>query len=214
MTRRKRWQLPELATAPTAEDPAARVLGEIVHAVVRAEDATEAYQFALDRSCPAVGASLGAVFLLDGAAEVMRPVAAHAWPERWRSWLGEMRVRVGFGPAGEAAAERRLIEVADVFGDPSLEDWQDVARELGFRALVAVPIEGRDGLAGAVSFYFETPGARPAATKSLLRSVADLMAAAHEQERLRRRLRLAEAALEDERLPSPPRTGDSEATDA
>lgn len=189
------------------------MLAEIAHALVRADEAAEAYQFALDRSCPAVQASLAAVFLLDGAAEVMRPVAAHAWPERWRPWLGEMRVRMGFGPAGEAAAERRLIEVPDVLADPSLEDWAEVAQELGFRAIVSVPILGREGIAGAASYYFEAAGPRPAPAKELIRGVAELLAAIHEADLLRRRLRLAEAALEDERSAAPLRTGDSEATD-
>jgi GAF domain-containing protein len=190
------------------------VLAEIAHAVLQAAEARDAYQFALDRACPAVGASLGAVFLLDGAAEVMRPVAAHNWPERWRRWLGEMRVRVGFGPAGEAAAERRAIEVADVFADSALEDWQEVARELGFRGIVSVPLVGPSGLAGAASFYFATPGVQPVATKALLRVVSDLLATAHELDRLRRAIRLAEAALEDERSVPAPRTKDTEATDA
>jgi GAF domain-containing protein len=198
MTRRNRWQLrdPQPTDAPT--DSTAKVIAEIAHALVRAEDAAEAYQFTLDRACPAVGATLGAVFLLDGAAEVMHPVAAHAWPERWRPWLGAMRVRLGYGPAGEAASERRLIEVQDVFADPALEDWQEVARELGFRALVSVPIEGPRGIAGAASFYFSEPGSRPAAARELLRTVADFLAAIHEMDLLRRRARIAEAAVEDE----------------
>lgn len=206
MTRRKRWQLPAQPRVVAALDPAPKVVSEITHALVHADSSAEAYQFALDRACPAVQASLGAVFMLDGAAEVMRPVAAHAWPERWRPWLGEMRVRLGFGPAGEAAAERRLIEIPDVFADPSLEDWAEVAQELGFRALVSLPIVGAEGVAGAASFYFDTPGPRPTASKDLLRSVADLLAAVHEMDVLRRRLRLAEAALEDERSSGPQRT--------
>jgi GAF domain-containing protein len=213
MPRRRRWQLPDPPTASAPGDPALRVVAELAHAVVQAEDPAEAYQFALDRACPSVGASLGALFLLDGAAEVMRPVAAHAWPERWRPWLGEMRVRLGYGPAGEAAAERRLIEVPDVFADPALEDWQEVARELGFHAIVAVPVLGRDGVVGAAGFYFDAPGAQPAPAKALLRAVADLIAAVHELDVLRRSLRLAEAALEDERSAPPPRTEDSAATD-
>ena len=206
MPRRKRWQLPEPHPAAETTDPAPKVVAEIAHALVRAEDAAEAYQFALDRACTAAGATLGAVFLLDGAAEVMHPVAAHAWPERWRPWLGAMRVRLGYGPAGEAAAERRLIEVPDVFADPALEDWQEVARELGFRALVSVPIEGPRGIAGAASFYFSEPGTRSAANRELLRTVADLLAAIHEMDLLRRRVRIAEAAIEDEQTVRPDRT--------
>lgn len=199
MPRRKRWQLPDPPAPSAAADPGQKVIAELAHALVRAEDPAEAFQFALDRACPAVQASRGAIFLLDGAAEVMRPVAAHAWPESLRPWLSEMRVRLGFGPAGEAAAERRLIEVPDVLADPSLEDWAEVAQELGFRAIVSLPIVGPEGVAGAASFYFDEPGPRSAAARELLRTVADLLAAMHEMDVLRRRLRLAEAALEDER---------------
>lgn len=212
MPRRRRWHLPDPPLAAVAADPAPKVVAEIVHAFVRADSAEEAYQFALDRACPAVGASLGAVFLLDGAAEVMRPVAAHAWPERLRPWLGEMRVRLGFGPAGEAASERRLIETPDVFADPGLEDWAEVAQELGFRGIVSLPIVGAEGVAGAASFYFDAPGPRPPAAKDLLRSVAEILAAIHDMDLLRRRLRLAEAALEDERS-APPERRDIDATD-
>lgn len=216
MPRRKRWQLPDPAPAAAPPDKSLLVVSEIAHALARAEDLDEAFQFALDRACPAVGATLGAVFVLDGASELMHVAAAHAWPERWRPWLGEMRVRVGFGPSGEAASERRLIEVQDVFADPGLEDWQEVARELGFRALVAVPLEASSGVVGAASFYFDAPGAPSAAAKALIRTTADIMAAMAELDALRRRLRQVEAALEDERPPSVPRkvdAGDNAATD-
>ena len=89
----------------------------------------------------------------------MRLAAVHNWPERYAPFLGEMRVRLGFGPSGEAAAERRMIEVPDVFADPSLEDWREVAHELGFRAFVALPLQTGDGVLGAVAFYFAAPGA-------------------------------------------------------
>lgn len=200
MTRRRRWRLPESPAAPPpASDPSAAVLADVAHALARAESAEEALQYSLDRSCPAVGAALGAVFVVEGASEMMQLAAAHAWPERWRPWLGEMRVRLGFGPAGEAAAERRVITVPDVFADPALEDWQEVARELGFRALVSVPLESGTGLRGAASYYFTVPGAPEAPTLRLLRGLADLMAATVELHALRRRLRAEEAVAEEER---------------
>jgi len=211
--RRKRWQLAEPTAQKAPEDRSLAVVAELAHALARAEQPAEAVQFALDRVCPAVGASLAAVFVVDGESELMHLVAAHAWPERWRPWLGEMRVRVGFGPAGEAASERRLIEVPDVFSDANLEDWQEVARELGFRALVAVPMESATGMIGAVSFYFVTPGGVPGPAKTLMRTAADLMAAMAELDALRRRLRVTEAALEDERLARPARRGDNDASD-
>lgn len=214
MTRRRRWQLPEaLPAAAGTNDPARTLLHDLVRALLRAERPEEAFQFALDRSCPVVGATLGSVFVVEGASELMRLEAAYGWQERWRPWLSEMRVRLGVGPSGEAASERRVIEVPDVFADPGLEDWQEVAREIGFRALVALPLEAPDSILGAVTFYFSAEGERSASDRATLRAVADVMAAMADRETLRTRLRRAEAALEDQRSLPPPRREDSEATE-
>jgi signal transduction histidine kinase len=170
---------------------------EIVHAFLTADRPEEVFQFALDRVSPLVGASFACVYVVDGASELMRLAAVHNWPERYAPFLGEMRVRLGFGPSGEAAAERRVIEVPDVMADSSLEDWAEVAHELGFRAIVALPLQTGDGVLGAVAFYFEAAGAISAETRSLLRMVADQMAATAQKARLIEDLRRANAALID-----------------
>jgi signal transduction histidine kinase len=168
---------------------------EIVHAFLTADRPEEVFQFALDRVSPLVGASCSCVYLIDGASELMRLAAVHNWPERYTQWLGEMRVRLGFGPSGEAAAERRVIEVTDVQADPSLEDWNEVASELGFRAIVALPLQTGDGVLGAIAFYFENAGAISGETRSLLKMVADQMAATAQKARLIDDLRRANGAL-------------------
>ena len=168
---------------------------EIVHAFLTADQPEEVFQFALDRVSPLVGASFACVYLIDGASELMRLAAVHNWPERFTPFLGEMRVRLGFGPSGEAAAERRVIEVPDVTSDASLEDWAEVASELGFRAIVALPLQTGEGVLGAVAFYFERAGVISAETRSLLRMVADQMAATAQKARLIDDLRRANAAL-------------------
>lgn len=195
--RRRLWRA-EAPGAPVDETASAdlALLRDLIHSHLRADRAEEAYQFALDRTCPEVGAALGSVFVLDGASELMHLAAAHAWPERWRPWLSEMRVRIGFGPSGEAVAERRLIEVPDVFADAGLEDWQEVAGELRFRSLVAVPLVSPDTVLGAVTFYFGEAGTRSPRVRELLRAVADILAAMTEKDLLRTRARHAEAALE------------------
>ncbi len=72
---------------------------EIVHAFLTADRPEEVFQFALDRVSPLVGANFACVYLIDGASELMRLAAVHNWPERFTPFLGEMRVRLGFGPA-------------------------------------------------------------------------------------------------------------------
>ena len=168
---------------------------DVGHAFLRADRPDDVFQFALDRVSPVVGASFASVYLVDGESELMRLVAAHNWPEKHRPWLGEVRVRVGFGPSGEAASERRSIEIPDVFSDPDLEDWHDVARELGFRAIVAYPLRASSRVLGAVAFYFRDPGALTPDKRALLPIIADQMAATAEKAALTDELRRANAAL-------------------
>ena len=197
MTRR-RYATRTPITQPPLEQPGHRELvtvREIIHAFLRADRPEDVFQFALDRVSPVVGASFASVYLVDGASELMRLVAACNWPEKHRPWLGDIRVRVGFGPSGEAASERRTIEVPDVFADPDLEDWHDVARELGFKAIVALPLQTSARVLGTVTFYFKDAGGITAAKRGLLRIVADQMAATAERAELLDQLRRANAAL-------------------
>ena len=127
----------------------------------------------------------------------MRLAAAYNWPQPYEPWLGEVRVRLGFGPSGEAARERRVIEVADLFADPSLEDWQEVAAELGFAAIVALPLETRNGVLGALTFYYADAAAFTPEQRALQRLVADQLAATAEKAQLIDELRRANAALLD-----------------
>ncbi|HYD55244.1 MAG TPA: GAF domain-containing sensor histidine kinase [Gemmatimonadaceae bacterium] len=170
---------------------------EIVRAFLTADRPEDVFQFALDRVSPLVGASFACVYLIDGESELMRLAAVHNWPARYAPFLGEMRVRVGFGPSGQAAGERRPIEVADVFADHALEDWQEVAEELGFRALVALPLQTSAGVLGTVTFYFAEAWQFDAGAQQLLRTVADQMAATAEKARLIEDLRRANAHLAD-----------------
>ncbi len=168
---------------------------EVAHAFLHADRPEEVFQFALERVRPLVGASFASVYLVDGASELMRLAASCNWPEKFRPWLGEMRVRLGFGPSGEAAAERRVIEVPDVFADPELEDWQEVATEIGFKSIVALPLQTGTQVLGTVTFYFDAAGAHTAESRGLLRIVADQMAATAEKSALIDEMRRANNAL-------------------
>ncbi|MGH7712379.1 MAG: sensor histidine kinase [Gemmatimonadaceae bacterium] len=184
----------------SAPDPAVRELmavREIAHAFLTADRPEEVYQFALERVSPIAEATFASIYVIDGASELMHLAAAYNWPDRYRDWLGEMRVRIGWGPSGEAASERRVIEIPDVFADSSLEDWQEIATELGFRSMVALPLQTASRVLGTAAFYFSTPGVRSRETRNLLRIVADQLAAAAEKAVLIDELRRANAALVD-----------------
>ena len=173
------------------------VVREIVHAFLTADRPEDVFQFALERVSPLLGASFASVYLVDGASELMQLAAAYNWPARYRPWLGEVRVRLGCGPSGQAAREQRVVEVSDLFADAELEDWQEVGAELGFRAIAALPLETRNGVLGALTFYYADAGAFSDEQRGLQRLVADQLAATAEKASLITELRRANAALLD-----------------
>jgi signal transduction histidine kinase len=177
------------------------VVREIARALHAADRPEELYRFALARVCPLLGAAFASVYVVDGSSDLMRLAAAHDWPERFAQWLGEARVRLGAGPSGEAAAERRVVEVPDVLADETLADWREVSDELGIRAIIALPLltggagATRRHVLGAVAFYFKDPSAFSDAQRALLRLVADQLSDAAEKAELIDELRRANAAL-------------------
>jgi len=170
---------------------------EIAHAFLLAEQPGDVQQFALDRVTPLLGAQFSLVMQLGGDGELLRPVAQHEWPAPYRAWIGALRVRVGDGPSGIAVAERRLVEVEDLFAQHGLETWHEVARELGFRSILAAPLETADGPIGAVAFYFADATQVSDEQRALVRLVADQLAAVTDKARRADALRRANTALAD-----------------
>lgn len=174
-----------------------RAVREIAHAFLVAERPVDVYQFALDRVTPILGAAFSLIMQLGDDGELLRPVAQHEWPAKHRNWIGALRVRVGDGPSGVALAERRLVEIPDVFADPTLEVWFEVAHELGFRSIVAAPLIGSKGPVGAIAFYFTDPTPVTDEQRALVRLVAEQLAATADKAALIDELRRANAALAD-----------------
>ncbi len=184
-----------VATAVASESRELQAVREIAHAYLVAERPGDVQQFALDRVTPLLGASFSLVMELGADGELLRPVAQHEWPAKHRHWIGALRVRVGDGPSGLAVAERRLVEVPDLFADDTLVAWHEVARELAFRSILAAPLETADGPIGAVAFYFADATSLTDEQRTLVRVVADQLAAATDKARRTDALRRANAAL-------------------
>jgi signal transduction histidine kinase len=168
---------------------------DIAQAFLTAGSPAEVYDLALARVTPLVGAAFSCVFVREGDDDLLRVVAAHDWPEAFRDYLGDMRVRIGMGPTGTAVAENRVYEVPDIFGDESLADWQESARELGFASSTSLPLVARGEVKGAVTFYFREPEAFAEGDRSLLRLVAAQLAAVAEKAHLIEDLQRANTRL-------------------
>jgi signal transduction histidine kinase len=206
---RKRQEIPAVKelvfrAGSTAEQASRelRAARDVAQAFLTANSPSEVYHLALERVTPLVGAAFGSVFLRDdaGDGDLLRVVAAYNWPAAYRAYLDELRVRVGLGPTGLAVAENRVVEVDDVFADPSWQDWWEAARELGFASSTSLPLMLGGAPAGAVTFYFREPGTLDEADRSLLRLVADQLAAVAEKAHLIDDLQRANTQLREQNV--------------
>jgi signal transduction histidine kinase len=179
------------AGAPPREVQAAH---EIAHAFLTAATPHQVYTLALERVSPLVGAAFASVFLRE-TPDSLRLETAWNWPPAYEDFLVDMRVRVGAGPTGQAVAENRMVEVADVFADPALADWWEVARELDFAGSVSLPLVLGESPEGAITFYFRERGGVDEHDRSLLRLVADQLSATAEKAHLIADLQRANALL-------------------
>jgi GAF domain-containing protein len=186
---------------------------DILQASLNAAEPNELYDFALARIGPLVEATFASVYLVDGAAEVLRMAGSYNWPERFRSRLGEVRVRVPHGPSGQAAAERRMVRVDDVRASEEHADWHEIAAELGFQAIVALPVVANSNVLGVLTFYFAEGVRLGDDALELMQVAADQLAAYAEKTQLAEALRrtreaLLESESERERLAGPPTASD------
>jgi signal transduction histidine kinase len=169
---------------------------EIAHAFLTANTAVEVYRLALARLTPLVNASFGSVFLRDHAdATLLKLACAQNWPQSSARYLGQLRIRVGRGPTGEAVAQRAPVEVEDVYADPALREWWDPAGELGFVSLISLPLGTASQADGALTFYFAERHRFAEDERHLLRLTADQLAAA-----TRRAARMEELRRENREL--------------
>jgi signal transduction histidine kinase len=128
---------------------------EIASAFLSAQHPLELYRNALAQITPIVGAAFASVFVReDSEHDLLKLVCAHNWPQSSARFLGQLRIRVGRGPTGRAVEQREPIEVEDVFADPKLREWWEPARELGFTALISLPLQHNDVAFGALTFYY------------------------------------------------------------
>jgi GAF domain-containing protein len=149
------------------------VVREIHSAAESAATALEVFRTGLARVTPLVEASFASVFLRDeDAPHLLRLACAQNWPQSSARFLGELRIREGLGPTGQAVAEASPVEVVDVFEDPELREWWEPARELGFTAMTAHPLTVGDRVIGSISFYFKDRQPLDDDVRALLATVA------------------------------------------
>jgi signal transduction histidine kinase len=163
---------------------------EIADAFLRAQHPLELYRIALAQVTPLIDASFASVFLVDETdRSLLKLVCAHNWPQASARFLGQLRIRVGRGPTGQAVVARKPIEAPDVFADPTLREWWEPARELGFTSLISLPLERAGAAVGALTFYYAQPHEFTHEERHILQLIATQLSAMVERAQLVQDLR-------------------------
>lgn len=175
------------------------VVQEIADAFLTSTSPLEVYRTALAGVTPLVGAEFASVFLRDpDDPELLSLACAQNWPQRSARFLGDLRIREGRGPTGQAVEKGHSIEVEDVFADDTLREWWEPARELGFVSMTSHPLSVDERVFGALSFYFRERQDFTNPARALLRIVAHQLAATAERAHLVADLQSSASRLERE----------------
>ncbi len=136
----------ELTEALEQQTATSEVLGVISRS---AFDLQPVFETVLDSAIRLCNASRGHIFRYDG--EVLRVAAASgAWPG-FKEYLQDHPVRPGPGSiAGQAAAERKTIHVADVLAVPEYR-YMELIEKQGYRSVLSVPMLRENALLGVIT---------------------------------------------------------------
>jgi signal transduction histidine kinase len=144
----------------------------------------ETLRLVAEKTARSLRADRCALFLLDeGQGDLVLRAVDN--PDRPAEALG-LRLSLEARPhVAEAIATRRPVEIPDIFADPTKQDFWPLARELGLKAFLAVPIMVKERVIGAISL--DRVGDQPpfsADEVSLCQTIANQAAVAIENARL------------------------------
>ena len=184
---------------------------EIADAFIRAQHPLELYRIALTQVTPLIDASFASVFLIDDTdRRLLKLVCAHNWPQSSARFLGQLRIRVGRGPTGRAVAKGEAVEVADLFADPTLREWWEPARELGFTSLISLPLERSGASVGALTFYYDKVHEFSDEERHVLQLIATQLSALAERAQVVQELRNENEQLRSENKELQTKVGEAE----
>jgi signal transduction histidine kinase len=188
-----------------------RALGAVSQAVNSTLDLQGVLTTIVAHAVELSGTEGGAIYEYDDAAQVFEPRATHGTTSALMESIHGVRIRLGEGAIGLAAARREAVQVTDLL-DPqgaalvprlqaALTGQEDaggargsrstgaapgleVLRRAGFRALLAVPLLREKQIVGALAVRRRTPGEFSQTTVDLLQTFANQSVLAIQNARL------------------------------
>jgi GAF domain-containing protein/DNA-binding response OmpR family regulator len=164
-------------------------LGDVGRAVSSTLDVETVLTTIVARAVDLCGASAGAIYEYDEAAEVFALRATENLPEEFLEIARPTLLRKGEGATGQLAVTRRPVQIPDIAAPGAYQSrMREVLLRLGHRALLAVPLLREDRVVGGLVVNRTTPGEFPPEVVELLQTFATQSALAIQNARLYREL--------------------------
>lgn len=117
-------------------------------------------------------------YALPNEAKTVRPMAfaGHEEGILSRIEVSWSEAASGQGSVGTAIRENRVCVIADTGTDPRFEPWREAALQLGYGAMIALPLRVAGLPFGALAIYAEQAGSFESSEVELLAEIADNLA--------------------------------------
>ena len=159
-----------------------QALGEVSQAVNSTLDLEAVLNTIVSKAVQLSQTEAGAIYVFDEGDNKFELRSTYGMSEELIAGLKDQPI--GMGDAiGEAAAQRKPLQIADLRQEPSSPVTELVLRS-GYRGLLIVPLLGPDRIVGALVVRRKEPGEFPQAIVSLMQTFAEQSAIALENARL------------------------------
>jgi GAF domain-containing protein/nitrogen-specific signal transduction histidine kinase len=151
-----------------------RALLEAGRAVTASLDPERTMRVIMEQARAVLGVQSCGIMSRDPGTGELTSVASLDLPE---AMIARVRIREGEGITGQAVAERRPVQSADLFSDPRVR-FPDLPRASGLRSMLAAPLRVGDRARGAIVVFRRDVHHFSAAEEELLLALADQAAIA------------------------------------
>jgi PAS domain S-box-containing protein len=104
-----------------------------------------------------MGAFAGSITLINEETGKLEFAATYGLPDDYIERINRKKVPITNSPSGIVLETGRYYPVPNVFEEPRVKPWLDLARELGFSAQFFMPMKRNEEVIGLLNIYIEHP---------------------------------------------------------
>jgi GAF domain-containing protein len=172
-----------------------RALSEVGQAINSTLDVEGVLTTIVTKAVQLSGTDAGAIYTFDEKLQEFRLRATHGMDEDMVAAIRHRRIGADETAIGQAAAERRALQIPDLLNESSSRVLDIIVRA-GYRAVLFVPLLRSDQIIGALVVRRKKPGEFSRGTIELLRTFADQSVLAIQNARLFREIEQKSRELE------------------